>query len=68
MAELVAHALLGKRYEVANIASCCATKVHHDVGVNVRDLCTTDAVAFHSELVDKTSCSNAFDLSEDGAG
>jgi hypothetical protein len=43
------------------------TQVHHDVGVNVRNLSVSNAETFEPALVDQSSCTDAFDLLEDRA-
>src|SRR4029079_12662728 len=44
------------------------TEVHHDVGVNVRDLGVADAIALEPALVDEPAGPDAFELLEDGTG
>src|SRR5205085_668565 len=50
------------------IARCSASEVDHDVRVNEGNLCVTNATAFHSALIDKTTGAHTFDFLEDRAG
>src|ERR1044072_5200336 len=65
VAELLFHAPLRCRDQLANIGCGGMTPVDHDVGVHGGNLGVTDPKPFHAQLVDETAGATALDLLED---
>src|SRR5690349_16081704 len=65
LSEPVLHALLCVGDQRADVSSGRMPEVHHNVGVNVRDLSVPNAKTFEPALVEQSSCTDAFDLLED---
>jgi len=68
LSELIPDFGLGNGDELANILCGGPAKVHHDIGVNVRDLGIAVTKAFQSDLVDKAAGADTLDFLEDRAG
>src|SRR5688500_6375985 len=68
LTEPLLHTLLRMCKESTDIPCGSATEIHHDVGVNMRDLSVADAKSLEAALVDQATRANPLDLLEDGPG
>src|SRR5215208_3251810 len=64
-AELFLDSILRDDDELSYILRRRTAEIHHDVGVNVRDLRISMAESLEAALVNQTPCSHSLDLLED---
>lgn len=60
--------LLSDHDQLTHVLRCRAAEVHHDVGVDVRNLGISVPKSLQPALIHESARSNSFDLLEDGAG
>ena len=65
LAEPIGDALLRMRDQCTHVTRGGVPEIHHDVGVNVRDLRVANAKSLQTTLIDQPSGADAFDLLED---
>lgn len=67
MAGFLRHFLLRERDQLSYILCSCVSQIDHDVRVDMGDLRIAVAMSFQSDVINKASSSDAFDLLEDRA-
>src|SRR4051812_32413782 len=68
MPKALLHRSLRMANESDHVSAGRPIKIDHDVGVDVGDLRVAKSIALQAALIDEATCSDTFNLLEDGAG